>query len=146
MNYLEQAIQNDPSNACDLNSVKGALLAEKGDYDAAEQEYNKALAQDPNCERALEAIAVNYILQAQDLKEKTAMLSDRQQQVINDKKTIELYQKSLPSLEKFAELLRARKAEKNELESALLKLRMCITISAALVSINRKSWKQWKKN
>jgi len=43
--------------------------------------------------------------------------------VINDKKTIELYQKSLPSLEKFAELLRARKAEKNELESALLKLR-----------------------
>lgn len=123
MNYLEQAIQNDPSNACDLNSVKGALLAEKGDYDAAEQEYNKALAQDPNCERALEAIAVNYILQAQDLKEKTAMLSDRQQQVINDKKTIELYQKSLPSLEKFAELLRARKAEKNELESALLKLR-----------------------
>jgi len=121
MNYLEQAIQNDPSNACDLNSVKGALLAEKGDYDAAE--YNKALAQDPNCERALEAIAVNYILQAQDLKEKTAMLSDRQQQVINDKKTIELYQKSLPSLEKFAELLRARKAEKNELESALLKLR-----------------------
>ena len=123
MNYLEQAIQNDPSNACDLNSVKGALLDEKGDYDAAEQEYNKALAQDPNCERALEAIAVNYILQAQDLKEKTAMLSDRQQQVINDKKTIELYQKSLPSLEKFAELLRARKAEKNELESALLKLR-----------------------
>ncbi len=123
MDYLEQAIQNDPSNACDLNSVKGALLAEKGDYDAAEQEYNKALAQDPNCERALEAIAVNYILQAQDLKEKTAMLSDRQQQVTNDKKTIELYQKSLPSLEKFAELLRARKAEKNEMESALLKLR-----------------------
>lgn len=123
MNYLEQAIQNDPSNACDLNSVKGALLAEKGDYDAAEQEYNKALAQDPNCERALEAIAVNYILQAQELKEKTAVMTDRQQQVTNDKRTIELYQKSLPSLEKFAELLRARKAEKHELESALLKLR-----------------------
>jgi len=123
MNYLDQAIKNDPSNACDLNSVKGALLAEKGEYAAAEAEYNKALAQDPNCERALEAIAVNYILQAQNLKEKTATLSDRQQQVANDKITIELYQKSLPSLEKYAQLLRARKAEKRDIESALLKLR-----------------------
>ncbi|MDD4630645.1 MAG: hypothetical protein PHQ77_00185 [Proteiniphilum sp.] len=123
MNYLDQAITNDPSNACDLNSVKGALLAEKGDYAAAEAEYNKALTQDPNCERALEAIAVNYILQAQALKEKTAMLSDRQQQVANDKITIELYQKSLPSLEKYTQLLRARKAEKHDIESALLKLR-----------------------
>ncbi|MCE5206442.1 MAG: hypothetical protein LLF80_10120 [Porphyromonadaceae bacterium] len=123
MNYLDQAIKNDPSNACDLNSVKGALLAEKGDYAAAEAEYNKALTQDPNCERALEAIAVNYILQAQNLKEKTATLTDRQQQVANDKTTIELYQKSLPSLEKYTQLLRARKAEKRDIESALLKLR-----------------------
>jgi len=123
MDYLDQAINNDPANACDLNSVKGALLAEKGEYAAAEAEYNKALAQDPNCERALEAIAVNYILQAQALKEKTAVLSDRQQQVANDKITIELYQKSLPSLEKYTSLLRARNAEKHELESALLKLR-----------------------
>ncbi len=123
MDYLDQAINNDPANACDLNSVKGALLAEKGEYAAAEAEYNKALAQDPNCERALEAIAVNYILQAQNLKEKTALLSDRQQQVANDKIVIELYQKSLPSLEKYTSLLRARNAEKQELESALLKLR-----------------------
>jgi len=123
MDYLDQAITNDPANACDLNSVKGALLAEKGDYAAAEAEYNKALAQDPNCERALEAIAVNYILQAQALKEKTAVLTDRQQQVANDKITIDLYQKSLPSLEKYTSLLRARNAEKQELESALLKLR-----------------------
>jgi tetratricopeptide (TPR) repeat protein len=123
MDYLDQAIQNDPANACDLNSVKGELLAEKGDYAAAEAEYNKALAQDPNCERALEAIAVNYILQAQNLKEKTALLTDRQQQVANDKITIELYQKSLPSLEKYTQLLRARNAENDELKSALLKLR-----------------------
>ncbi len=123
MDYLDQAIKNDPANACDLNSVKGALLAENGDYAAAEAEYNKALAQDPNCERALEAIAVNYILQAQNLKEKTALLTDRQQQVANDKIVIELYQKSLPSLEKYTQLLRERNAEKKELEPALLKLR-----------------------
>lgn len=123
MNYLDQAIKNDPSNACDLNSVKGALLAEKGEYDAAEQEYNKALAQDPNCERALEAIAVNYILQAQKLKEKTAMMTDRQQQIANDKITVNYYLKSLPSLEKFTSILKERKAPEDDIESALLKLR-----------------------
>jgi Flp pilus assembly protein TadD len=121
--YLEQALQNDPSNACDLNSVKGALLAEQGDFVEAEKEYNKALAQDPNCERALEAIAVNYILQAQNLKEKTAMLTDRQQQFENDKITVEYYLKSLPSLEKFTELLKERNAPEHDIESALLKLR-----------------------
>lgn len=123
MEFLDQAIANDPSNACDLNRVKGVLLAEQGDYAGAEAEYNKALAQDPNCERALEALAVNYIIQAQDLKEKTAMLSDRQQQVENDKKTVELYLKSLPSLEKYTEMLKARNADQSEIESALLKLR-----------------------
>lgn len=123
MQYLDKAIENTPQNSCDLNSVKGALLAEQGNYDAAEAEYRKALAQDPNCERALEAIAVNFILQAQDLKEKTAMMSDRQQQMENDKKTVELYQKALPSLEKFAELLKGREAPAHDIESALLKLR-----------------------
>ena len=121
--YLEQALQNDPSNACDLNSVKGALLAEQGEFEAAEKEYNKALVQDPNCERALEAIAVNYILQAQNLKEKTAMMNDRQQQVTNDKITVEYYLKSLPSLEKFTTILKERNAPANDIESALLKLR-----------------------
>ncbi len=121
--YLEQALQNDPSNACDLNSVKGALLAEQGEFEAAEKEYNKALVQDPNCERALEAIAVNYILQAQNLKEKTAMMNDRQQQVTNDKITVEYYLKSLPSLEKFTTILKERNAPAQDIESALLKLR-----------------------
>ena len=123
MEYLDKAIANDPSNACDLNSVKGALLSEKKDYAGAEAEYQKALEQDPNCERALEALAVNYILQAQELKEKTATLSDRQQQLANDKKTVELYQKSLPSLEKYTQLLRERNADQSEINSALLKLR-----------------------
>jgi len=59
---------------------------ERKNYADAEAEYNKALAQDPNCERALEGLAVNYILQAQDLKEKTSTMTDRQQQIENDKK------------------------------------------------------------
>jgi hypothetical protein len=41
----------------------------------------------------------------------------------NDKKTVELYQKSLPSLEKYTQLLRERNADQSEINSALLKLR-----------------------
>jgi len=123
LDYLDVAIKNDPTNSCDLNSVKGALLAEKGNFDAAEIEYNKALAQDPNCERALEAIAVNYILQAQELKELTSKLSDRQKQMENDKKTVDFYQKSLAPLEKYTALLKARNAEKGEINPTYMKLR-----------------------
>ena len=123
MDYLDQAIANDPANSCDLNSVKGALLAEKGDYAAAETEYKKALAQDPNCERALENLARNYIIQAQEIKEVTATLSNRQQQVENDKKTIELYQLALPLLEKQEQVTKARSASKQEINSVLMLLR-----------------------
>ncbi|NMB49932.1 MAG: hypothetical protein GX997_05680 [Bacteroidales bacterium] len=123
MEYLDKAIANDPANACELNSVKAALMVERKDYAAAEVEYNKALEQDPNCERALEGLAVNYILQAQDIKEVTSTLTNRQQQIENDQKTLELYQKALPLLEKYTELLKARNADESEINSALLKLR-----------------------
>lgn len=123
MEYLDKAIANDPANACELNSVKAALMVERKDYVAAEAEYKKALEQDPNCERALEGLAVNYILQAQELKEITATLTNRQQQIENDQKTLELYQKSLPLLEKYTESLKARNANESEINSALLKLR-----------------------
>lgn len=123
MEYLDQAIANDPANSCDLNSVKGALFAEKGDYAAAEAEYKKALAQDPNCERALENLARNYIIQAQELKEVTATLSSRQQQVENDKKTVELYQQALPLLEKMEQVIKARNASQQEINGVLMLLR-----------------------
>ena len=123
MEYLDQAIANDPANSCDLNSVKGALLGEKGDYAGAETEYKKALANDPNCERALENLARNYIIQAQEIKEATATLSSRQQQVENDKKTVELYQKSLPLLEKLEQITKGRNGSKQEIEGVLMLLR-----------------------
>ena len=50
-------------------------------------------------------------------------MTDRQKQMENDKKTVELYQKSLPSLEKYAELLKARNANKSDIDGALMKLR-----------------------
>ncbi|MDD2475217.1 MAG: hypothetical protein PHI32_04795 [Dysgonamonadaceae bacterium] len=122
MDYLDQAILNDPTNACDLNSVKAALYAERGEYDNAEKEYTKALAQDDNCDRALEGLAVNYILQAQNLKDKTAQISDRKIQAENDKKTVEFYQLALPHLEKFTDNLKTQKAEESVIKSALIKL------------------------
>lgn len=123
LEFLDQAIENDPSNACDLNSVKAALFAEVGDYDKAEAEYKKALAQDENCERALEGLAVNYILQAQKMKDKAAQeLTDRKLQAENDEKTVEFYLLALPHLEKFTENLKARNAEESVLKGALIKL------------------------
>lgn len=123
LDYLDQAIKNDPSNACDLNSVKAALFSEREEFDKAEAEYQKALVQDPTCERALEGLAVNYILQAQNLKDKSAQqMTDRKLQAENDKKTVEFYLLALPHLEKFTEGLQARDAEKSVLTGALIKL------------------------
>ncbi len=122
MNYLDQAIANDPSNSCDLNSVKAALYAEKDEFGKAEEEYKKALAQDENCERAMEGLAVNYILQAQNLKDSSAQITDRKVQAENDKKTVEFYMLALPHLEKFSKNLKAREADESTIKSALIKL------------------------
>ena len=103
--------------------MKGALLAEAKDYEAAEAEYKKALTQDPNCERALENLARNYIIQAQDLKEESATLSNRQQQMDNDKVTVELYQQSIPLLEKLEQVTKAREASDQEVNAVLMLLR-----------------------
>ncbi len=123
LEYLDQAILNDPENACDLNSVKAALYSEKGEFEKAEDEYKKALAQDENCNRALEGIAVSYILQAQNLKDSSAQqMSDRKLQAENDKKTVEFYMLALPHLEKYTENLKAENADEATLKSALIKL------------------------
>lgn len=123
MEYLERAIKNDPANACDLNTVKGTLLVEAGDEAGAEAEYNNALKQDPNCERALESLARLYIVRAQDINEKAGQTVNRQQQLEDDKKIIELYQQALPLLEKQNNLMRTRNAESTELNSSLMLLR-----------------------
>lgn len=122
LDYLDQAIKNDPSNTCDLKSVKASLFADKKDYDQAEVAYNEALGGNANCERALEGLGVLYILRAQDLKEKASQSANRKEQAEFDKQTSDLYQKSLPYLEKYRDLLNARKAENSVLKSALLKL------------------------
>ncbi len=136
MEFLNKAIENDPTNACDLNSVKGALLADKKDYKAAEVEYNKALAQNPDCERALEQLGVNFVLQAQELKDKTTTVTDRKVQIENDKVVLDFYQKSLPYFEKYTKLLRDRSASETEIDAALMKLRN-VYYNLSLLGVNK---------
>ncbi len=112
--YLDQAIANKPANACDLYSVKANIFADKNEFDEAFDVYNKALSEDPNCERALEGIGVAYTLKA---KEVITQNPNAEAEVI------ELYKKSIPYFEKYRSLLEARNADKEVLKSALYKLR-----------------------
>ncbi|NDV94339.1 hypothetical protein D0T84_05325 [Dysgonomonas sp. 521] len=123
MAYLDQAIANDPSNTCELMGVKASLYAEQKDYANAEPAYLKAISVDGNCEKALEGLGVLYILQAQDLKEKAGQTSSRSEQAQYDKQTADFYQKSLPYLEKYRDLLKARNADFDiDIKPALMKL------------------------
>lgn len=120
--YLDQAIANDPANTCDLMSVKASLYADQKNYTEAEPAYAAAIAADANCERALEGLGVLYVLQAQDLKEKAGQATSRREQAEMDKETSELYLKSLPYIEKYYELLKAKNADVYEIRPALMKL------------------------
>lgn len=122
LDYLDQAIANDPANSCDLQSVKASLYVESKDYDNAEKAYLQTLQADANCERALEGLGVLYVLQAQDLKEKVAQTTVRKEQIEIDKQTVDKYNKSLPYLEKYRDLLKARGAENKDIRGALMKL------------------------
>lgn len=120
--YLDQAIANDPSNSCDLLSVKASLYAEQKDYAKAEPAYAAAISADANCERALEGLGVLYVLQAQDKKELAGQTTNRKEQTELDKETSALYLKSLSYLEKYRDLLKARGADANDVKASLMKL------------------------
>jgi hypothetical protein len=120
--YLDQAIQADPSNACQLFSVKASIYGEKNDFATADATYKTALEKDPNCERALEGLAVSYIVQAQNLKELTSRAGTRKQQSAQDPQIIKFYSDAYPLLERYKTLLIARNADKSEIKGALVKL------------------------
>jgi tetratricopeptide (TPR) repeat protein len=123
MAYLDQAIANDPSNTCELMGVKASLYAEQKDYVNAEPAYQKAISTDANCEKALEGLGVLYILQAQDVKEKAGQTTSRSEQAQLDKQTADLYQKSLPYLEKYRDLVKERNADFDlDIKPILMKL------------------------
>lgn len=124
IDYIDQAISNDPANACNLYSVKGSLFAdsEQKDYENAESAYKQALSADANCENALSGIGVVYILQAQDLKDQAGQTTNRKIQNELDTQTADLYSKALPFLEKCYDLAKARNAKPEDLRPVLIRL------------------------
>ncbi|MDU1903894.1 MAG: hypothetical protein E6772_03845 [Dysgonomonas sp.] len=120
--YLDQAIANNPAGACDMYSVKASLYAEKKDFTQADAIYNSALGADANCERALEGLAVSYIVQAQDLKEQAGNVSAAKERAELDDKAKALYTKAAPLLEKYRGLLTARNADEADLRAMYVKL------------------------
>lgn len=122
LDYLDQAIANDPKNACDLKSVKATLYADQKNYVEAKKIYDETITADPNCERSLEGLGILYVLEAQDVKDKASQATNRKDQLVLDKETADLYLKSLPYLEKYRDLLKAKGADGSTMKSALQKL------------------------
>lgn len=124
IDYIDQAIANDPSNACNLYSVKGSLYADadQKDYTNAESAYQQALNVDPNCEKALEGMGIIYILQAQDVKDRAGQTTNRKEQTELDAQAANLYSKSLPYIEKCYDIMKARNAGIEDMRLILIKL------------------------
>ncbi len=121
---LDQAIANDPANACELYSVKASIYTQIEDYDNSFNSYEKAMAANPDCDKALEGLAVAYIVKAQDLKEKASQASlPRKEQTEMDEEANELYRKAYPLLEKLRQFQVANGASVPQLKSTLFKLR-----------------------
>lgn len=121
LTFIDQAIANNPSNTCDLSSVKASLFIEQKAYDKAFAAYTTAFASDANCERAHEGEGVLYVIQAQEMRDKSSSAS-RSEQVRLDKEAAELYVKALTHLEKYKDLLYARGADADDKSKAVSKL------------------------
>lgn len=121
--YLDKAIANAPDNSCELYSVKASIYGEMTKYDDAIADYERALATDKNCERALEGVSVIYMIKAQDLKDEATKAPSRKEQTEIDNKAIEYYKKAYPLLEDYKKALINRNADSYDLKQAIYKLR-----------------------
>lgn len=120
--YLDKAISHNPEGSCDMYSVKASLFAEKKDFVTADATYATAISKDAACERALEGLAVSYIVQAQNLKEEAGNVSSAKDRAELDDKAKALYTKAVPLLEKYKTVLEGRSADEMEMKSMLFKL------------------------
>lgn len=119
LDYIDQAIKNDPESSCELLGLKGTLLSNDKKYDESMGAFADALEADANCEKALEGMGVLFVLKAQDLKEQVGHTTNRQELAAIDKETVDLYSKALPYLEKYYELIENRGADDYDIQRAL---------------------------
>lgn len=121
IDYLDKAIANNPNNACDLISTKAYAYAQMKEFKQAEDSYTKALATDPNCEKALDGLSVAYLLQIQDLKNEASTKSGKESLALDDQAK-ELYKKTLPLLVQYKSALESRSADNSILSNIVYKL------------------------
>ncbi len=121
--YIDQAIKNDPNSGCDLYVLKGVLYADKKDFDQSESAYLEAIKADENCQKALEGVGVLYMLKAQELRDISEKESDKAKQNAIEQEAFLLYQKALPLLEQYANMMRENpEMSKRDVRDALVRL------------------------
>ena len=122
IDYLDQAIANDPARACDLQSVKGGLLAQETKYDKSIEAYKKAIEADENCEKALGGLGIVYEIQAGDLKTESAQVSDKQKRKEMNDQAKDIYLLALPLVKKYVSILKSGNADDMTLRHGLYRL------------------------
>ena len=103
IDYLAQAIEREP-NVAQYHLIKGNLEENQANYDAALNEFDQALALDPNMADAMAGKGRVYYNQAVKLNEAAAMISDNKAYKKALDEMNEVFRKSLPYFEKAHEM------------------------------------------
>jgi len=103
VDYLAQAIEREP-NVAQYHHIKGNLDENLGNYEAALQDFDNALAIDPNLADAVAGKGRVYYNQAVKLNEAAAMISDNKAYKKALDEMNEVFRKSLPFFEQAHEM------------------------------------------
>ena len=103
VDYLAQAIEREP-NVAQYHHIKGNLDENLGNYEAALQDFDNALAIDPNLADAVAGKGRVYYNQAVKLNEAAALISDNKAYKKALDEMNEVFRKSLPFFEQAHEM------------------------------------------
>ena len=101
--YLVQAIEREP-NVAQYHLIKGNLDENQGNYEAALQDFDNALAVDPKMADAMAGKGRVYYNQAVKLNEAAALIQDNKEYKKALDEMNEVFRKSLPFFEKAHEM------------------------------------------
>jgi len=103
VDYLSQAIEREP-NVAQYHLIKGNLNENLGNYEAAMQDFDNALAVDPTLADAMAGKGRVYYNQAVKLNEAAAMISDNKAYKKALDEMNEVFRQSLPFFERAHEM------------------------------------------
>ncbi len=101
--YLVQAIEREP-NVAQYHLIKGNLDENQGNYEAALQDFDNALAVDPKMADAMAGKGRVYYNQAVKMNEAAALIQDNKEYKKALEEMNEVFRKSLPFFEKAHEM------------------------------------------